>query len=368
MAISVTWGTKVINVAKADMVLVQMAPSEIYEMDLDNFRLALGELLDDETGMVFPDTHNYFPPLSVGGANLARVIELINGYTVTYEDGQYRVQIVNGNSNLGEKINVNQVSVSTANSAGLQDLGSLQAASFDGEISIDVSSSFVGTTFPVGTRSNPVNNMADAHSIGEERGITTFHLVSDTTLTSEDFSDGHIFKSDNPSTATVTIESGANVSNCTFTNLTIQGVLDNANVLRECNILDITNNNGFIFQCALSGTITLGGAAQAMIMNCFSGIAGADLTPTLDMGGSGQSLAIRGYSGGIKIANRTGTDGVSIDVLSGQIIIDSTVTAGELTVRGHAKLTDNSTGTATIDKSGLLEGGYLTQNNFMALK
>lgn len=124
MAISVEWGTKVITVNKVDMVLIQSIPSIIYEMDLDVFRLALGELLANGNGMAFPDTHIHTPPTSIGSIALARVVELINGYTVTYEDdgtitGQYRVQIVNGNSNLEENINVNQVSVSTSNSAGL---------------------------------------------------------------------------------------------------------------------------------------------------------------------------------------------------------------------------------------------------------
>jgi hypothetical protein len=50
---------------------------------------------------------------------LAMVIEIINGYTVTFEDGQYAVNLVGANSNVGDKVNLNDVSVRSANSAGL---------------------------------------------------------------------------------------------------------------------------------------------------------------------------------------------------------------------------------------------------------
>jgi len=358
LAISVDWGTKVISVNKVDMVLVQSVPSEIYELDLDVFRLALGELLDDETGMAFPDTHNYFPPLSVGGASLARVIEIINGYTITFEDGQYRAQIVNGNSNIGENVNVNQVSVSTANSAGLQDLGSLQAASFNGGVTVNTSSSYTGTTFPVGTRQTPVNNMADALTIANERGLKVIYLASSITLSSEDAT-GHEFIGDSAVVNTCTIDAGANVSNCTFKNLTIMGTLDNANILRECSIGALSSLNGFIFQCALGDTITLGGNAQTTIMSCYSGVAGA-LTPVIDMGGSGQALVLRDYSGGIKITNKTGNDNVSIDLTSGHVILDSTVSDGAIIVRGSGKITNSATGTAVVDSLNLITGDKFT--------
>jgi len=356
MAISVDFGASIIYVNKVDMVLIQSVPTEIYQLDMNGFRQDLKELEDDETGMAYTDTHSHNPPVTISGAVLARVVEILAPYTVTFEDGQYRVNVVGANTNIGERINVNQVSVSTSNSAGLQDLNSLQAASYSGEVSIDVNSNFSGTTFPIGTAGNPVNNMADAHAIGQARGISTFRIVSSMTLTSEDLSDSHNFVGTSAVSVVLTIDTGANVSNCTFTNLTIQGVLDNNNVIRDCAILDLTHTNGFLHQCALAGKITLGGAAQATIMSCYSGVAGGGNTAEVDMGGSGQSLVMRDYSGGITISNKTGTDAVSIDMSSGQIILESTVSDGSITCRGVAKLVDKSTGTATVDYTGLIVG------------
>jgi hypothetical protein len=107
-------------VPKADMSIIQSSP-EVRELDLDVFRLALKSLEDDEEGMHFIHTHNHVPPITVGTITLARVVELINGYTVTFEDGQYSVDVVGANTNLGTEVNKNQVSVFINNSTGLTD-------------------------------------------------------------------------------------------------------------------------------------------------------------------------------------------------------------------------------------------------------
>lgn len=118
MAITIDWGTLVINVPKADTTLIQASP-EIRQLDLNAFRLALKDLEDSEEGMAYPVTHNHNPPVTVGGVTLARVLEIINGYTILFEDGQYAVNLVGANSNVSDVTIVNQVSVRSANSAGL---------------------------------------------------------------------------------------------------------------------------------------------------------------------------------------------------------------------------------------------------------
>lgn len=119
MAITINWGTSVINIPKADMTLIQASPTEIRELDLNEFRLTLKALEAGEEGMNYPQTHNHNTTVTVGGVTLARVIEIIEPYTITFEDGQYAVNLVGANSNVSDKTNVNQVSVRAANSAGL---------------------------------------------------------------------------------------------------------------------------------------------------------------------------------------------------------------------------------------------------------
>lgn len=116
MPISITWGTKVINVPQSYLTNLG---GGIYELDLDQFRLDLKALEDDEEGMPFPDTHRHNTEVTLGGITLARTIEIINGYTVTFENLQYAVNAVGANSNIADVMNVNQVSLRTFNSAGL---------------------------------------------------------------------------------------------------------------------------------------------------------------------------------------------------------------------------------------------------------
>lgn len=119
MAITIDWSTLTILVPKADMTVVQMSPTEIRELDVNVFRLALKDLEDTEEGMVFPITHNHNPPVSLGGVTLARVVEILDPYTISFEDDQYAVNLLGANNNIADKTNVNQVSIRSSNSAGL---------------------------------------------------------------------------------------------------------------------------------------------------------------------------------------------------------------------------------------------------------
>jgi len=120
MDISIDWGTKIIYVPKLYMEQVQTTPFEVRKLDMDTFRLDLKDLEDDAEGMAFPDTHTHNTEVSFSGLTLARVIQTINGYTVTFEDGQYAVNIIGANSNISDVANLNQVSLRSFNSAGLQ--------------------------------------------------------------------------------------------------------------------------------------------------------------------------------------------------------------------------------------------------------
>ena len=116
MAISINWGTKVIYVPQAYLTPLG---DNIYKLDLNQFRLDLKSLEDDAEGMASLDTHRHNTVVTLAGTTFARLIEIINGYTVTFEDGQYAVNAVGANSNIADKMNLNQVSLRTFNSAGL---------------------------------------------------------------------------------------------------------------------------------------------------------------------------------------------------------------------------------------------------------
>lgn len=116
MAVSVDWGTQVISIPQSYLTPIS---GNLYELDTDELRLDLKALEASEEGMAFPDTHRHVTETVLGGVTYARFIEIINGYTVTFEDGQYRVRFTGSNNNISDVANLNQVSLLPQNSAGL---------------------------------------------------------------------------------------------------------------------------------------------------------------------------------------------------------------------------------------------------------
>lgn len=117
MPLSVDWSSKVITVPQS---YLTPQGGGVYEMNVNQFRLDLKDIEDGEQGIVFPDTHRHVTETTLGGVTYSRFVEIINGYTVTFEDGQYIINLVGANNNIADVANLNQVSIRSANSAGLQ--------------------------------------------------------------------------------------------------------------------------------------------------------------------------------------------------------------------------------------------------------
>lgn len=250
-----------------------------------------------------------------------------------------------------------QIVRSSSSSATLQELTAIQHSSFDGGITIDLynitGKAAAGTTFPTGTNEQPSNNWDDAHTIAEERGFTTFYVIGDMVIDSgvPPF-DGHVFVGESPSKSMFTIDDAANVFRCEFLQATLQGTLDGESQVQSCIIETLNYVNGIVYNSIINDTIALGGGEVAHFINCQSGVPGSS-TPTIDCGGSGQPLALRNYNGGIRLINKTGPESASLDINSGQVILESSVTAGEIVIRGIGKLTDNSNG-ANVDAENFI--------------
>lgn len=125
MAVTINWITQIIDVPKADLTPIT---GSLYELDTDNFRLILKDIEDSEAGVPFLDTHRHNTEVTVAGVTYARTLEIINGYSVEFEDGQYSVRLVGSNNNIFDVENgilvQNQVQVIPTNSAGLVSGGS----------------------------------------------------------------------------------------------------------------------------------------------------------------------------------------------------------------------------------------------------
>ena len=97
MAVTVDWATKIISIPQNYLSNVS---GTLYELDTNAFRLALKNIEDSVEGMPFLDTHRHNTQVTVAGVTYARVIEIINGYSITFEDGQYSVRLAGSNNNL----------------------------------------------------------------------------------------------------------------------------------------------------------------------------------------------------------------------------------------------------------------------------
>lgn len=248
--------------------------------------------------------------------------------------------------------------VSNLTDATIAQLPQIEYASFQNVVWVDVSSSNSGITFPIGTPERPVNNFTDALAIAAYRGFDTIHIKSDFTEldSSHDFSN-FIFIGDSSQKTFVYINPNANVENCEFEDCILTGYLDGQVTINNCTIYNLYNFNGLVKDTLLNPGIlgiTGSGYVTTHFLNCWSGVPGTS-TPTIDCGGSGSALSIRNYNGGILLQNKTGPEAVSIDLNSGQVKLTSTITNGEIVIRGVGQLSQNdATGSAMVNTIGLM--------------
>lgn len=119
--ISVDPATYIITIPQADLIPLG---GTSYRLDTNDFRTALNLWQASEDGCYQPKTHNHNTTVTLGGLTYARLVEIIDPYTITFEDvGQpYRVSLSGSNNNILDKANLNNVSIASANAAGLIEL------------------------------------------------------------------------------------------------------------------------------------------------------------------------------------------------------------------------------------------------------
>lgn len=123
MPVTINWATRVIKVPVDFMTLISGGggAGSLYELDVNDLRLALKDI-EDDVGMPYLDTHRHNTAITISGVTYARTFEVINGYTVEFDDdvyNHYTVRCVNANHNIADVIVLNTVSLIIGNSAGL---------------------------------------------------------------------------------------------------------------------------------------------------------------------------------------------------------------------------------------------------------
>lgn len=367
MTIQIDWaGTSVtpggvayeVYVPKADLQLIQATPTEIRRLNVDTFRLTLRDMEEDLDGRPWPQTHRHNTEVTIGGLTYARQVILLDPYSLTFEDGQYAVEIVGANSNLADKANVNQVSVRPQNSAGLISTPLIEYSSFDEAVNIDkdnitgrARSGTLGTT---GSKAEPVDNVPDALLIDEVRGFRALRIIGDLTIDGGESYDvaNKSLLGIHPSLCSVTLGSDAETLGCYIYRLTLAGTLDGNAAVECCVVNNLYYISGCITTCMLYGTVEIVGSDTSNIRDCTSG--GPNGVFALDMSAGTASCIVHNHSGDIDIEGLVDADQRVLISGRGKVTVTSSCTAGTVILDGEITLDDQRPdgSTCTINTAG----------------
>ncbi|KKK94815.1 hypothetical protein LCGC14_2679050 [marine sediment metagenome] len=207
-----------------------------------------------------------------------------------------------------------------------------------------------------GYQQTPYDNITDAIDDAEANGITRLVFLADATLDRQ-VKNFHIVGIGQPALDL----NGQNVDGSEFELIRLDGSYTGSIVAKLCNLSNnLSGLNGKFFGCGLGGLITLAPGAVVRLVDAYSEIPGVG-TPELSMlpAFSPQiphKLDIRNYSGGLTISNSQHPDCEStIEMSQGRVFLAASNVAGTSSIRGVAFLQDLSTGTYTVETSGLIQ-------------
>ena len=323
------------------------------------------------------DNSKWAPAFSViggealpGNKALGTTYFLINGWRIKPYEGNHALR-VEGNiyTEEGDSPFINtfgdyririESTVSSLVDSNFTQLAEIEYAAFEGGVTIDQLNGVSGDVYPRGTFRMPVNNWTDAVNIARKRGLNKYYCKGTTILDNNADLGGSIIVGQGALTTNLIVSSYANTDNAIIKEATVTGYLGN-NILLEKSVLsNVELQNTAVFECIFtSGTISFkeGTSGAINILNSATGTPGS---PTVfDFTNTEISLSMRNYAGGISLRNKTDSSISVIDLNSGRIFIEDSVTDGLFYIRGVGRVFDNSTGSAVVDRSYLLEADVL---------
>lgn len=246
---------------------------------------------------------------------------------------------------------------------------SVGIAQYGGYVHIDVENGVSGTTFPIGTENTSVNNLADAITIAEFRGILGLHFHGNFTFKNTDSISGYELRGESYTDTTFTFEYGSITANCKGYNATITGMIFGLVEINGC-VIDNYTNSGLapssatstIINCLIKGNVTIPSnyTGKLQIINCQSvGTAETGDSTILNAGGANFTAIFKQWSGPLGFTNAThASSQYAIDMTSGKINLMSSVTKGNFRFAGVGTLINNSVeaipGDIYIDSEGLM--------------
>lgn len=204
-----------------------------------------------------------------------------------------------------------------------------------------------------GTRSNPVDSLADAVTLAASQGTREYRLLGASSIELISAHSNWTFIGQNGATVTL---GGVNISGSHFECLRLTGDADGNDITaRFCSLQSLINLIGKFEFCQLIDNATLA-AGDHYWFHCASAVAGT-ATPYIDIDGddsNARNLHMRLYSGGLEIRTHTSTDATSFDCPVGQLVIAASCTGGTIAARGNIVITDNASGAVTVSEDAVV--------------
>ena len=212
-----------------------------------------------------------------------------------------------------------------------------------------------------GTEGNPVDNEADALTLAAALGVRRFKITGDLEVT-QDYDGWTFHGSDND--GGIRFE-GFDFTRCVFTLLECRGVMGSSALSRnffvECSLLLVTDLYAMCRQCQLfmvgilDGQATFFDDCRPFNKNGFA----------LDLGNvtiASTAAYFFSWSGsGLSFSNLT-VAGATVQVFmdQGDVVLEASMTDGDIMVGGTGTLDDQSTGSTVVDSTGFVQASRLT--------
>ena len=245
----------------------------------------------------------------------------------------------------------------------------LATIAYNGMVIIDVQHGAPGTTYPIGTHENPVDNFTDAMTIANSRTIEKLHIHDDIYV-NQDITG---FVIEGKSGKEAVILQNVDVDGCYFKNVYLAGMAASGAFRGEQ--VAITDGfvglNGAFTRCGIVGDFTAIGENPTLFENCFA-LAYDKTIPIMYMGAiddlTPYYVNFRGFFGKIIVANMSGPNQkLTMGFNGGGVILDSSNTDGTIAINGLTRdaIIDNSDGTTIT--YGNTPAGYSDTQAIMAI-
>jgi len=257
-----------------------------------------------------------------------------------------------------------QILLTSSSSATNQNSLSIEHSSFNGGqgVSLDQLNGYTGTDGLQGSTMFPSKTIAEAKSIVAKRGLPNaiFVVGAITVGATESIEDYTIYGKDSESTPMNLIDGCVTINSILY-NVHVSGFCGGRMSIHKSHIndihrLDATSGGVIIEGCRLEGDIQFSSTSDMLFSfdDCSGGI-GID-TPKIDVNNCTATVQFTNYIGIINLKNISQvTQNIAIDCPSGHLILESSVTKGNISLRGNAKYTNQTLPNTdlSIDTSGL---------------